>query len=204
MEQFIPFIVIVIIIGSLIKSKSKSGITLVLKKFNISPDVTNDINFIDIEGRRPGIIAWFLTKIGIDDTTKLEVNLKGVSFKTASLNGEETSILPLLNIASITSGFSKNIFYIIFAGVFIIGGFIISANTYNGGWISVLGIVLGLVCLVGYWLTKKFVLLLQTSGGGYFGISFKPSVIENVNVDINKVKETIVLINQAILKIQSK
>jgi hypothetical protein len=171
-----------------------SGPTLVLRRFEIDESSTSNV-FVDIVGRASGISAWLLTIIGFDAETSLKVTDKEVSFKTSSLMGQIHQVVPLSSVSSTHCGFSKPIGYFILGVFFILGGLLSGLGQRGGGVVILIGIILGGIFLIAYYLSKKIVISIETSGGIVLGVSFKRSVIENVGVDINKALKAIMLVN---------
>jgi hypothetical protein len=68
--------------------------------------------------------------------------------------------------------------------------------------VLLLGLIIGGAMLIAYYLSKKIVISLETSGGMVMGLSFKRSVIENVSVDIEQALRAILLVNQKVIEAQ--
>jgi hypothetical protein len=62
-----------------------------------------------------------------------------------------------------------------------------------------IGLVIGGILLVAYYLSRKIVISIETSGGMVLGLSFKRSVIENVSVDIEQALKAIGILNQKVI-----
>ena len=69
--------------------------------------VDSDGNFVLIIGRNGGLLAWLLSLIGVDPTTRLLVGMDRVEFTTSSLSGTETRLIPLECICSTYYGYHK-------------------------------------------------------------------------------------------------
>lgn len=191
------------------------GPALALKKFVVTGEPSKqEAPLIDIEGRKPGLIAFVLTMMGIDTTTSLLVTPRDIRFRKGSLFGEITSMMPLTAVASAHAGFAKPIGYLIAAGliVFISLGAAIGAETgirhsgFQGGGvlIAVVGIVIALILVIAYFLSKKMAVFVESSGGATFGLIFKPSIIEGVTVDITKVKAVVDIIRELVIACQQR
>src|ERR1043166_1130910 len=183
------------------------GPALALKKFNVTGDPSQEEGpVIEIEGRKPGVIAFLLTLIGIDATTSLLVTPRDIRFRKGSLYGEITSMMPLTAVASAHAGFAKPIGLLIAAGVIMLaslGGALGAAAEHRGGGgagaaIAILGFVVAAVLVVAYFLSKKMAVFVESSGGATFGLIFKRSVIEGVTVDIDKVKAVVAIIPELV------
>ena len=67
-----------------------------------------------------------------------------------------------------------------------------------------IGLVIGGIFLIAYYLSKKIAISLETSGGMVLGLSFKRSVIENVSVDLEQALKVIRIVNQKVIESQVK
>jgi hypothetical protein len=175
-----------------------SGPTLVLRRFKIDETSTADV-LIDIVGRASGILAWLLTVMGFDAETSLKVTDKEVSFRSSSLLGQTHQVVPLPSVSSTHCGYSKPIGYLITGVLFLVGGILSGLGQRRGGAVMLIGLVIGGILLVAYYLSRKIVISIETSGGMVLGLSFKRSVIENVSVDIEQALKAIGILNQKVI-----
>jgi len=216
--------VLIIVMGVALIRRGGSGIrisgpTLVLRKFIVN-ETPSDSMFIYIEGRKSGLIAWLLTLAGIDEDTILQASDREVIFKSSSLFGSLHHVVPLPSISSAHCGYSNPMGYIILAVIFIIvglwGAFLTFAS-YDTLWdlgmvhdpfpqlrILILGLVIGIVFLIVYWLSRKITMVIETSGGMTLGLNFKRSVIENVPVNIDKTLNAVSILNKKVVESQLK
>jgi hypothetical protein len=190
------------------------GPALVLRKFNISgaPSKQED-PVIEIEGRKPGLIAFFLTLIGIDASTSLIVTPRDIRFRKGSLYGEITSMMPLTAVASAHAGFAKPIGYLIAAGGVLFASFAMGIGAQSelrhagggaGVAVMVLGLLVSLVLVVSYFMSRKMAVYVESAGGATFGLVFKRSMIEGVTVDIDKVKSLVDIIRELVIACQQR
>ena len=194
-----------------------SGLTLVLRTFKIDEAPSANI-LVDIVGRGSGIITWLLTIIGFDAVTSLKVTDKEVTFKRSSLFGKTYQVISLPSVSSTHCGYSKPLGYLIMGVIFLVGG-ILSIPFQGGGGgfprdtaaglsanstFVLIGLVIGGIFLLAYFLSKKIFIFLETYGGMILGISFKRSVIENVSVDMEQALKAIEVINKRIIASQVK
>jgi hypothetical protein len=178
-----------------------TGPTLVLRKFKIIEDSSADL-LVDIVGRASGLTTWLLTVIGFDAETSLKVTKQEISFKSSSLFGQTLQVVPLPSASSTHCGYSKPIGYLIAGAIILIGGIITGLVQRGGGAIILFSLIIGGIFLVAYYLSKKIVISVETSGGIILGLSFKRSVIENVGVDIEQALKAIMIVNQKIIESQ--
>jgi hypothetical protein len=212
-ELIVVAVVVLFIIGGLSRRGGRSrisGPSLVLRKFNLN-EAAPDGLVVDIEGRASGLISWLLTVLGLDAITTLKITGKELSFRSSSLFGQIYQVAPLPNISSTHCGYSKPIGYLVLGVLIGLAGIVASFAQHGGGGLAGGGgmaglplIVIGLVFIIAYFLSKKLAISVETSGGMVMGLTFKRSVIENVPVDIQKALMAIQLINRKIVEAQMK
>lgn len=188
-----------------------TGPALVLSKFAVNEDLPKEEPpIIEIEGRKPGFLAFVLTIMRINSSTRLTVTSTDVSFRSGSMFGEITSVMPLSALASAHSGLAKPIERLagavaIFMGAMSTGlGMMASRNAEAGMAVMVLGGLVAFFLLVSYILSKKMAIFVESSGGATFGLVFKPSIIEGVTVDDVKVRAVVGLIRDLAARSQRK
>ncbi|MBM4371231.1 MAG: zinc ribbon domain-containing protein [Deltaproteobacteria bacterium] len=172
------------------------GPALVLQKFHYD----SEAGTVCVKGRMPGIKAFVLSAMGLDATTSFDVEPKQISYRSASLSGEDHLTVPTPCIATLSCGFNKPLGYLVAAVVALIGGVYAGMTIRELGSKAMLAGLLGAVLfLVGYFLSKKIYISVITNGGNIIGIRFKRSVIENIAVDIDKVKDIIALMRKNVV-----
>lgn len=199
----IPLIIIIALVGGLARSGGGlriSGPTLVLRKFKVDGSASDGV-LVDIGGRASGVIGWLLTVIGLYGERSFRVAGKQISFETSSRFGQLHQVVPLTNVSSTHCGYSKPIGLLILGVLFGIGGILsaFSRQPGNGPVVLVL-LIIGALFVIGYLLSKKIVISLQSDGGMQMGLTFKRSVIENIPVDIDKALQTIKFINEKVIE----
>lgn len=179
------------------------GPTLVLRKFYV--DETSSSNtLVDIVGRASGMTAWLLTTIGFDTETSLYVTAKEIYLKSSSIFGQTHQVVPLPTVSSTHCGYSKPVGHLITGLIFFLGGLILGLGQRGGGLFFILGLIIGAMSIVAYYLYKKIVISVETSGGRNIGICFKRSVIENVDIDIANALKAINIINNKMVESQMR
>lgn len=204
--ELIVLIVIVALIGGLGGFARRgggiriSGPTLVLRKFKVDESSSDGV-LVDIIGRPSGIIGWLLAIVGLYGESSFKVSGKQISFETSSRFGQLYQVVPLTNVSSTHCGYSKPIGLLIVGALFVVGGIVSGFSRQPGSGPAVLVfLIIGGLFLIGYLLSKKIVLSLQSDGGMVLGLIFKRSVIENIPVDVQKALETIKLINEKVIE----
>lgn len=217
----VPEVIIIIIIALFFLSVIKSGKSpartliprLVPRKFIID-DTPGRESFL-LEGRAPGLKAWLLTLIGLDDEISLKLTDKEVKIKTTSIKGSNYQIVALPSIASAHCSFRKNPFlfllgaYLLLFSFFVIGPlpFIID----GGGSVPTiyffylfLSLFLGILFLIGYFFSRNLSVFIETEGGMVLGCAFKQGVIENVSLDMAQALKMIEITKQKVIASQAK
>lgn len=173
----------------------QGGPTLVLRKFEIDETPSANV-LVDIAGRASGIMGWLMTVVGLNPETRLKVTNQEVSFTSSSLFGQVHQAVPLIRVSSTHCGYSKPVGYLIAGAVVLVGGILL------GGRAILAGFVAAGACAAAYYLSKKVVISLESTGGMVLGLSFSPSVLENVPVDIERARKAIEILNQRIMESQ--
>lgn len=195
MMSLVPLLGLLLLVFLLSKIFNKNrglGPLLVLRKFHVEPAPGASV-IVDIAGRPSGLVSFLLTIMKLDEETSIQVTKGAITFKSSSLSGQFHQVAPIRQISSTHCGYSKPIILII------LGVFLPLVGVFTGSYILLLvTFLLGALCLVGYFFSKKITLSIITSGGTVMGLQFKRSVLENVDVDINKAKIAIEAINNLI------
>ena len=153
-----------------------TGPALVLKSFTVDRSTGS----VSIVGRAPGLAAWFLQLIGIDATTELVVTSQEVRLNASSLFGQLSTVTPMKHVALVRAGYAKPVQFLILALVTI--------------YTCILPFVFGAL----YYLEKRILVQVETTGGAVISIAFKRSIIEGVEVDVENAREVMAIINQHI------
>lgn len=174
---------------------------LVLTKFKFGEsEGSNELAYLS--GRKSGIIGWLLVKIGLGAETVIHVTKDELSFKSSSLSGEFHSLMTLKNISSSHCGYYKPVIYLILAILFLVLALVVMFTGEAG--LGVFFIVLAIIFGVLYYFNKMIRIMVHTKGGATFGMCFSPSLIEGVDVNIDKAKAVVELINKYMLVEQKK
>lgn len=165
--------------------------TLVIKEWRASNQPDYEGSYIRILGRQQGIISWILALLRIDPTTSIKVSQNRLEFARVSLSGAEHRMIPVGNICSTYYGYHKPWKSALF--VFLLFGFVLNApgiigSAFSDDGISILGYLIGillaiLIAICHYFLRSEFVLGFVEHSGIVSMISFKRSVLENVDIN---------------------
>lgn len=188
---------------------SFTSTTLVLRRFRIIRNPASPTDpVIQIAGRPSGIISWILTTIGLSDETTLVVTGREISILDSSIRGQHHSVVSLASVSSLHCGYIKPIWPLVVGAICLLGGVASALKPYQefGARLGSLagGIVVGGLFLLFYWLSRKINITLQARGSAWLGLTFKPSVIENIQVDIDQSKKVIGIIHALVMKAQHR
>jgi hypothetical protein len=192
-------VLLLVIVPIVSRVSNKGSAVLVLKEFKLNE---NEDEFLIIKGRTAGFIGWFLSVIGINPVTSLVCNKKSIKFESSSVSGKTTTNVPLFSISGVTSGIKKPIGLIVFGILIIIGG-IIGASISHIPVLTVVGIIIGIIFIVTYFLNKTMQFWIHYSGkdSPTISINVKESIIEGQNIDINQYESAANALKNAIIRI---
>ena len=170
----------------------------VITKWFASNQANADGNFIEITGRREGIIPFFLGLFGLSATLSLRVTADRLVFHESSLAGDNTFTTPLSKVTSTIYGwhrpFNQCVGIVMTAAIV---GFVLptafqvigdrpgaaasTASIFFGGAVGLfLG---GIVAAIYYALNRVLTTGIVTDASDHFWIRFKRSVIEGKKLD---------------------
>lgn len=169
--------------------------TVVVTRYHVEP--AHDARKpIEIVGRASGIIGWLLTTLRLSDEMCLTVTSTDVAFKRASLKGELQDLVPLVHVASTTYGYAKPLWLLVLGAVALIMGV---RNFGDSNMTAFVYLVVAAASLIRYFLQQTTLIQVETTGGGRLALSFKRSVIENVNIDLAAAQRIAGRLNHAVL-----
>ena len=174
---------------------------LVLKEFRIDE---NAETFINIKGREEGILSWLLSMIGLDPIVEMQCNRMGILYRSSSARKGQLNItIPNSAVTGVVAGYNKPFFLLVFAAIFIIGGFFFGGFSYGrgSGMFRILGLIIGIALIVTYMLKKNLIFGVYNGGDKLVAhLIVKRSVIEGIAVDFDKFEKAAALLNKVILE----
>ena len=157
---------------------------LALKEFRVEREPQESTEFIRIAGRRPGIVGWLLSRLGIDPTTTFVATDRDITFDSSSMFGKVTHVVPLTSVASASSGMRKPMHYLGIGLVFFFGGITsVIGGAKGSGWVLLLCLAVASLMFFLYATRKRFSVSITSSGGTTFGVAFKKGFIEGESLD---------------------
>jgi hypothetical protein len=155
---------------SLIKSPS----TYVIKEWFANETPNENGVYIEITGRKSGLISWVLARVGIDPIVSLVVDSKNVRFKEGGMSDFSMVVTPVDRLCSGQYGYSKPFWWNV---LFVLIGLFFVIDTKG---ISILLVLWG---LYSYYFNKTITLGLNYLDGNGDKFGFKRSLIEGKNID---------------------
>jgi hypothetical protein len=104
-------------------------------------------------------------------------------------------------IAHVRCEYSKPLLTLIFAILILITSIAGSIAAETAG-IFIGGLIVSVILFLVYHFNKSIAIVVETRGGTTCGLKFKPSFIENVDVNLDKANKVIEVINELIVKAQ--
>jgi len=192
---------IILWIVSLFHKKDK----VVVKSWRASNQPINQQgHYVEIIGRKAGLIAWLSALIGIDPTVRIRVGTKWYEHNRTSLAGEEVKLIPLRKVSSIFNSYYRP--WREALGIFVVSVLLgVGLGKANVFAAAVLVVLVGAaIALLYYFLNRPFQLFIYEIGGGKCtGVCFKRSLIENVEVNHEKVQYVCQII-QCLIEAENK
>lgn len=191
---------------------------LVLRRFRVTEAPADGV-LIDVSGRPKGLVAWILGLLRLDDETRLQVTATTFSVRRASLQGQNVTSIPLGQVGSTFCGFRKPLGFLA-VGLFLavsglmtlLGGLAgatresdpftprVSFTESVGG--ATIYLVAAAIFFGLYFLRKEMVIAVGDTTARVMGLTFKPSVVEGVPVDVNRLMRATELLNRKVLEAQ--
>lgn len=147
---------------------------------------------IEVRGRREGLIPFLLTLAGLSPTTSLNVNAREALCTSSGLFGISSRSLPLDRVPQVTYGSRKPVEYVFVAvTVGLVGFIVLLVALFQMEVMALLGVpvvaaIFAGVPIILYYINKRFFLGIHTQGGFPIVLSFKPNVIEGVELDLDR------------------
>lgn len=149
--------------------------------------------FVEIEGRRAGLVGWLLALLRFDTTTTLRVYATRVELVSASFAGHLREMVPLSRTSRLGCGYLRPFGYLVAALAEAWYGCQLLRED-DGLLVGVVQLLLA-ACLVWlYFYSKSIVLQFRPKSGQGLGIAYKRSVIEGRNIDEKTGRRIIALV----------
>ncbi|MDR1406548.1 MAG: hypothetical protein LBJ23_00705 [Tannerella sp.] len=196
LPEVISIIIFVVIVSVIVKAvRRKQVIHLALTKFVIDPETENQVI---LEGRESGFWNWLLSLVNLSSKYTIHVRKEYISYANDSWAGNGLLLTPVHKISTTACGYRQSVGLLIAAIICVVLGLIYGAVGAGAGFFIIM-LLIAAILFVLFYFSKSFEINIHTVGGAAIGLSFKRSYIENVPVDFEMVKETILRINELVL-----
>jgi len=156
------------------RNGTKTYGTYVIKEWFANETPNQNGIYVDITGRKGGLIAFILSLVGIDPVVSLVVDRENVRFKEGSLNGSESWVTPIEKLCSGNYGYAKPF---LGTAIWIVIGVALLVPSFGVSLILILGAAFY------YYLNKTTKIGVTYLDGNGNGFAFKRSIIEGKNID---------------------
>jgi hypothetical protein len=161
---------------------------LVVKSWNVTTEPTDPLGtYVQIFGRREGIIAWILSKVGIDPTVELTIDGAFAHYREASWSGRSLRSIPLGAVSSFTYGYVRPWWAALALGLLLTSllrqlvAFLVNERIREHAEFFAL-LVGAAIAFAYYWFNRTLQLDFR-HGVASTGLRIKPSVIEGQSID---------------------
>lgn len=164
-------------------ARLSGGGALVLTEYQINE--TGSLR-IHIKGRRSGLWAWIMARLGFDDTTTLDVYEDKIVYSSSSLAGHFSETTPLSAVSNVGSGYLKPILYLILAFLCVCA------------FVLIVPLIFAAIFGYLYWSRKSLLLYIIPNSGVLTAIAFKRSLIEYVSINQETADKIMGIIGQLV------
>jgi len=161
---------------------------LVVKKFYADTTPNSAGNYVEIEARQSGLIAWVLSLLQIDPTFFMQVSYNEIVYQATTLAGYRKTLITTGSVSSSFYGYHKPIKEaLIIVGLSLFFGYSLgkSDNVLAGLFLVLIGLI---VAVIYYFLNKKLSIGFSEINGDDYGLLLKRSVIENTEINEEQMK----------------
>lgn len=161
---------------------------MVVAKLSFTPE-SNHGELLRMQGRPSGFVGWLLTSLGLTDETVFRADEGGVTLAGSSLHGKSTSFVPYRAVSSVRAGYQQPVFVVVFGALLGLAALVSVVDDLRSNTLTMttgLLIAGAFACWFWYQTQRNLYIVVETHGGNLVGVSFKPSVIEGVGLDIQR------------------
>lgn len=174
---------------------------LVIKSWKVTSNPKPGEPYVEIVGRKAGLLSWLLSLIGIDATVSMKVTARHMFFGTGSLAGFNRRIVLLPHISSTYYGLYKpwKMTAVFIAISFSLGVSLIGVGSRGSVIFGTLVLFGGVGAALLYYFLNKSLSIGFVEDSGYSGnLVFKRSVIEGQAIDENASEVVIQMIEHLV------
>jgi hypothetical protein len=152
--------------------------------------------YLRLAGRPAGFGSWLRSLFGIHAEVRFEASSRAVRRTYHALSTWSMDAVPLEGMGACHCGYRKNPIFLVLFFAFLLGAFTLfggaAGQQRDRGPLAALGVLSLLVAIVemiAYWLSKRMEIAVETGGGRLIGVAFKPSLIENATFSRDELEE---------------
>lgn len=198
------------LLGSLIAYRIFLGVVMaiamgrfprrVLQKFQIQTSNKNQ-PLVRVVGRAEGLISFILTHLGLSDQTHFELHHDRIFYRSNSLSLQVVNTVMMDQVTFTICTIYQPIWVLVLGMLQLLGSVLMLLGVmWIGSWISVILAFLAMFSAYFFWTNRFLVMGVQPSSGGVtFGIMFKRSIIENMEVDFGKVRKAMQIVDDKLI-----
>ena len=160
--------------------------------------------YVRLRGRKSGLVAWFLTLVGIDVTTEFCVYEDHIEISEGSVSGKINELVPISSVSNLGTGLVKPFVLLGLAALFIISalcslGGALFTHGGAGAWAGFLfSLILAVLSIVAYKIGRTMMAYVVTDGGTTSGIFVKRSIIESKTLSEEEVDQIIAILTKLV------
>lgn len=181
-------------------------------RFNANEDELDGV-VLELQARKPGIVAWIMSKMGIANKSFLRITNREVKVTVSGFFGTTHFVAPMTDLTSSYGSLIKPTWQL-YLGVALaaISAFslltgsllVITGYSYYGYERSYTGLIIALIIaallLFSYWRSRQLVVAFSTTEIiNWYGMAFKPASSGTANVSYETLLEAIQHINTRIV-----
>lgn len=193
--------------------------SVVLDGFSINPAAESDATFIQISGRRQGLISWIMTLMGIEPRVDIAVNGKEFKYRAAGLAGMLTVTAPLVQVKRTICGYQHSLTALFLALFFTVNAFwnglfllpillrLLLAQSEGPRETAAKALAIGLagllvwtllagIATLFFYFSKRIKFVVDPDKP--LGLEFKRSLIRNQVVELSQMEEAAILLNHLV------
>lgn len=162
---------------------------IVVKRFYASATPRNDGVYVEIIGRRGGLVEWLFALLKIDATLEMRIRYDKVEYLSASLSGFNRVIIPIDSVSSVYFGVVRPWIKSLLVFLCFLFGAYAAAEVGSSGAIvgfTLAGVIVSILIFV---LGRERSIGFSEVNGDDYTINLKRSVIEGQEIEEGKLQE---------------
>ncbi len=192
-----------IMVSWFISTNKERSSALILLEFIVSDRRQTEYS-VNLAGRPEGLWSWLLNLFGLGTTVRFDITSTSIQRRIQTPSSLSIDAVPIKNVASVNSGYQKTALYLGIAlfltSITLMGAialFLPQRIVSEQGPIlvgTIISAFLAVVFFGAYYFSKRLLLQVETSGGRFIGIAFRPGIVNGFDVDTHEVARIIKMI----------